>query len=369
MTKNIQGCCVQRYDRKHSRLLRPKAWMSSKGTVNDTERKRDQPLGFAYKGMDERPPWTTTLIDLDFGLKSQCLKTNERLNPKRSVLAEEEPSWPDSSRPSHLGSLLGFSVEHKEPTRWWLNSEAKHLTHSSSSRSRSIGGARYFSTASRQSRRCIARVWDVGGYLHAKKRKNVQVLEQNLDCEDLIKVRLIALSFKGYTLIWWITIALQIRMKVTLIRVQLVESQEVTMARFLNGLNRDIQDVVEFHKYTFISTLVHQASKAWEESLPYHKLQLEGDKSPKKGRAPFKGHKEKKDEIHCDFILMEVTHVLLGRPWQFDRKVIHDGVTIKISFVHKGNKVTLKPLTPRKVIEDQIKMEKKIEEKKRKRKR
>ncbi|RDY14405.1 hypothetical protein CR513_00546, partial [Mucuna pruriens] len=30
----------------------------------------------------------------------------------------------------------------------------------------------------------------------------------------------------------------------------------------------------------------------------------------------------------------------------FDRQVIHDGVTNKFSFVHKGQKVTLKPLCP-----------------------
>jgi hypothetical protein len=32
-----------------------------------------------------------------------------------------------------------------------------------------------------------------------------------------------------------------------------------------------------------------------------------------------------KDEILCDVIPMDVCHILLGRPWQFDRKVIHDG--------------------------------------------
>ncbi|RDX75423.1 hypothetical protein CR513_44692, partial [Mucuna pruriens] len=66
-----------------------------------------------------------------------------------------------------------------------------------------------------------------------------------------------------------------------------------------------------------------------------------------------------RDEILCDVVPMEATHVLLGRPWQFDRTVTHDGVTNKFSFVHKGNKITLKLLTPRKVIEDQIKMKKK----------
>jgi hypothetical protein len=32
-----------------------------------------------------------------------------------------------------------------------------------------------------------------------------------------------------------------------------------------------------------------------------------------------------KDEILCDVIPMDVFHILLGRPWQYDRNVIHDG--------------------------------------------
>jgi hypothetical protein len=32
-----------------------------------------------------------------------------------------------------------------------------------------------------------------------------------------------------------------------------------------------------------------------------------------------------RDEILCDVIPMDVCHILLGRPWKFDRKVIHDG--------------------------------------------
>jgi hypothetical protein len=32
-----------------------------------------------------------------------------------------------------------------------------------------------------------------------------------------------------------------------------------------------------------------------------------------------------KDEILCDVIPMDVCHILLGRPWQYDRKVIHYG--------------------------------------------
>jgi hypothetical protein len=32
-----------------------------------------------------------------------------------------------------------------------------------------------------------------------------------------------------------------------------------------------------------------------------------------------------RDEILCDVIPMDVYHLLLGRPWQYDRNVIHDG--------------------------------------------
>nr|KYP41452.1 hypothetical protein KK1_037179 [Cajanus cajan]KYP41457.1 hypothetical protein KK1_037184 [Cajanus cajan] len=53
-----------------------------------------------------------------------------------------------------------------------------------------------------------------------------------------------------------------------------------------------------------------------------------------------------KDEVLCDVIPMDASHILLGRPWQHDRKVIHDGVTNKIRLVHPGKKHSLTPLTP-----------------------
>jgi hypothetical protein len=32
-----------------------------------------------------------------------------------------------------------------------------------------------------------------------------------------------------------------------------------------------------------------------------------------------------KDKIVCDVMPMDVCHILLGRPWQYDRNAIHDG--------------------------------------------
>ena len=34
-----------------------------------------------------------------------------------------------------------------------------------------------------------------------------------------------------------------------------------------------------------------------------------------------------KDKVLCDVFTMEVTHILLGRPWQFDKQTLHDGHT------------------------------------------
>jgi len=35
---------------------------------------------------------------------------------------------------------------------------------------------------------------------------------------------------------------------------------------------------------------------------------------------------------YCDVLPMEAGHILLGRPWQSDRKVMHDGFTNRHSF-------------------------------------
>jgi len=71
-----------------------------------------------------------------------------------------------------------------------------------------------------------------------------------------------------------------------------------------------------------------------------------------------------KDEVLCDVVPMEATHVLLGRPWQYDRHVLHDGLTNTMSFSFQGRKITLKPLSPQEVHEEQIKIKTKRENEK-----
>ncbi|XP_060177890.1 uncharacterized protein LOC132607829 [Lycium barbarum] len=58
------------------------------------------------------------------------------------------------------------------------------------------------------------------------------------------------------------------------------------------------------------------------------------------------------DEILCDVVPMQACHLLLGRPWQFDVDAQHSGRTNKYSFVVKGKKYILNPLTPHQVSED-----------------
>ncbi|XP_031398472.1 uncharacterized protein LOC116209048 [Punica granatum] len=69
------------------------------------------------------------------------------------------------------------------------------------------------------------------------------------------------------------------------------------------------------------------------------------------------------DKVLCDVVPMHASHMLLGRPWQFDRQAIHDGYKNRYSFVKDGRKVTLVPLTPYQVYEDQLRIKRSICEK------
>ena len=68
------------------------------------------------------------------------------------------------------------------------------------------------------------------------------------------------------------------------------------------------------------------------------------------------------DSVLCDVVPMEASHVLLGRPWQFDKRANHDGYSNKYSFEHNERKVTLVPLSPKEVCEDQNKLREKREQ-------
>lgn len=63
-----------------------------------------------------------------------------------------------------------------------------------------------------------------------------------------------------------------------------------------------------------------------------------------------------KDEVLCDVAPMHTGHLLLGRPWQFDRRVIHDGYKNRYTLVMNNRTVVLKPLQPAEAYADQIRI-------------
>uniref|UniRef100_A0A2N9IDR8 RNA-directed DNA polymerase n=1 Tax=Fagus sylvatica TaxID=28930 RepID=A0A2N9IDR8_FAGSY len=58
------------------------------------------------------------------------------------------------------------------------------------------------------------------------------------------------------------------------------------------------------------------------------------------------------DKVLCDVVPMHACHLLLGRPWQYDKRAKHDGFTNRYSFTHKGQPIILVPLTPKQEFED-----------------
>ncbi|XP_010456694.1 PREDICTED: uncharacterized protein LOC104738174 [Camelina sativa] len=52
------------------------------------------------------------------------------------------------------------------------------------------------------------------------------------------------------------------------------------------------------------------------------------------------------DQVVCDVVPMQAGHLLLGRPWQFDKETLHNGRTNYYTFSHNNKNHTLAPLTP-----------------------
>ena len=69
-----------------------------------------------------------------------------------------------------------------------------------------------------------------------------------------------------------------------------------------------------------------------------------------------------KAEVLCEVLPMGNSHLLLGRPWQSDQRVTHDGFTNQYSLKQYGNTITLMPMTQHKVYLDQKCLSKKEED-------
>ncbi|GAA0143742.1 hypothetical protein LIER_04352 [Lithospermum erythrorhizon] len=75
-----------------------------------------------------------------------------------------------------------------------------------------------------------------------------------------------------------------------------------------------------------------------------YKLKKDGEISvTQRSLVPFSIGAKYKDKAWCDVITMDAFHLLLGRPWQFDRHVVHDGKHNTYSFMMNNNKIILIP--------------------------
>jgi hypothetical protein len=66
-------------------------------------------------------------------------------------------------------------------------------------------------------------------------------------------------------------------------------------------------------------------------------------------RVPFKVG-EYVDTIECDVAPMTVCHLLLGRPWQYDRSSLHCGRTNQYTIKWKRKNLVLKSMTPQQLL-------------------
>ena len=59
-----------------------------------------------------------------------------------------------------------------------------------------------------------------------------------------------------------------------------------------------------------------------------------------------------KDSIDFDVVPMTVCHLLLGRPWLYDRYVQHNGRANTYHLEFKGKKINLQPMTPQQIVNE-----------------
>jgi hypothetical protein len=60
------------------------------------------------------------------------------------------------------------------------------------------------------------------------------------------------------------------------------------------------------------------------------------------------------DVVECDVVPMQACHILLGRPWQFDKDSMHQGRLNKYSFLHHDKKIMLHPMSPEAIMHNDV---------------
>ncbi|XP_076921200.1 uncharacterized protein LOC143582552 [Bidens hawaiensis] len=85
------------------------------------------------------------------------------------------------------------------------------------------------------------------------------------------------------------------------------------------------------------------------ESQPKHyKLPLNTESHPKLYKLQWlKKCGNDKDDILCDVVPMDACHLLLGRPWEYEQSIEHNGRSNSYSFLYGRVKITLVPSKPK----------------------
>ncbi|RVW82157.1 putative mitochondrial protein [Vitis vinifera] len=118
--------------------------------------------------------------------------------------------------------------------------------------------------------------------------KKVEFIFECHNYSEEKKVKLVVIEFTDYAIIWWDQLVMNKRrnyerpietweemkatmrrrvddyhkeMEIAMIRANVEEDREATMARFLNGLNRDIANMVKLQHYVELEDMVHMAIK------------------------------------------------------------------------------------------------------------
>src|SRR3954467_3414818 len=60
------------------------------------------------------------------------------------------------------------------------------------------------------------------------------------------------------------------------------------------------------------------------------------------------------DYVDCDVVHMQACSLLLGRPWQFDRNVVHHCRTTQFTLVHMDKNIALLPMSPAQILKDDL---------------
>ncbi|XP_057819424.1 uncharacterized protein LOC131032466 [Cryptomeria japonica] len=121
-----------------------------------------------------------------------------------------------------------------------------------------------------------------------------------------------------------------------------MDPEELRMIRILKVVKGDSGSMAKVEVPMYGGKRDSEEFQAWIDAL-VNFFEFEEVEDIKKAWVEFnKG--PYKDKVLCDIIPMDVCHLLLGKPWQFDRRAQHDGHKNIYAIEKDGVSYTLEPL-------------------------